>query len=181
MTDPVIDTTAWRERVAALQASEVTAAVLVQCDLTWLQPGLVGIRNEIDQAVMNAQLRRGADLTVDRVILHNLPVVAGAVARPASVDRAFEEWHQRLSATSLLLCTSDRPAPRIHRLILGGDQSSAPIPDMVEVLDNGDWTDHQRAGLALDIIHTVGATTPLTGYDMNLDGPFGDADPSIYM
>ncbi|MFG3017111.1 hypothetical protein ACGFZQ_00890 [Streptomyces sp. NPDC048254] len=181
MTEPVIDMAIWRERIAALQSSEVTATVLVQCGLLWLQPGLVGLRNEIDQAVMNAQLRRGAGLTVDRVILHNLPVVSSAAARPASVDRAFDEWHHRLSATSLLLCASERPAPRIHRLILNGDQSSAPIPDMVEVLDNGDWTDHQRAGLALDIIHTVGATTPLTGYDMDLDGPFGDADPSIYM
>ncbi|RPE43584.1 hypothetical protein EDD90_6791 [Streptomyces sp. Ag109_O5-1] len=181
MTDPLIDVAAWRERLAALQSSEVSAAVIVQCDLMWLQPGLVGLRNEIDRAVMNALLRRGAGLTVDRVILHNLPVDSGAAARPASADRAFEEWHHRLSATSLLLCASDRPAPKIHRLILDGDQSSAPIPDMVEVLDNGDWTDHQRAGLALDIIHTVGATTPLTGYDMPLDGPFGDADPSVYM
>ncbi|MFJ8491378.1 hypothetical protein ACIRBZ_23960 [Streptomyces sp. NPDC094038] len=175
MTDPVIDTAVWRERVAALESDAVTAAVIVQCDLAWLRPGLLGIRNEIDQAVMKAQLRRGDGLVVDRVVLHSLPVES------ATAVRAFEEWQLRMSAAALLLCADGRPAPRIHRLILGGDQSSAPIPDMVEVLDNGDWTDRQRAGLALDIIHTVGATTPLTGYDMDLDGPFGDADPSVYM
>ncbi|MER6223578.1 hypothetical protein ABT189_23970 [Streptomyces sp900105755] len=175
MTDPAMDPAVWRERIAALESDTVTAAVIVQCDLTWLRPGLLGIRNDIDQAVMRAQLRRGDGLTVDRVVLHSLPVESAAAVR------AFEEWQLRMSAAALLLCADGRPAPRIHRLILGGDQSSAPIPDMVEVLDNGDWTDHQRAGLALDIIHRVGATTPLTGYDMDLDGPFGDADPSVYM
>ncbi|MEU2337536.1 hypothetical protein ABZ608_28795 [Streptomyces sp. NPDC013172] len=175
MTDPVIDQDFWRARVAALESDAVTAAVIVQCDLAWLRPGLLGLRNEIDQAVMKAQLRRGDGLAVDRVVLHSLPVESGAAVG------AFEEWQLRMSAAALLLCADGRPAPRIHRLILSGDQTSAPIPDMVEVLDNGDWTDHQRAGQALDIIHTVGATTPLTGYDMNLDGPFGDADPSVYM
>ncbi|MFF3988993.1 hypothetical protein [Streptomyces sp. NPDC001601] len=175
MTDPAMDPAVWRERIAALESDAVTAAVIVQCDLTWLRPGLLGMRNDIDQAVMRAQLRRGDGLTVDRVVLHSLPVESAAAVR------AFEEWQLRMAAAALLLCADGRPAPRIHRLILGGDQSSAPIPDMVEVLDNGDWTDHQRAGLALDIIHRVGATTPLTGYDMDLDGPFGDADPSVYM
>ncbi|MEU9243504.1 hypothetical protein [Streptomyces sp. NPDC048385] len=175
MTDPGIDMAVWRERIAALESETVTAAVIVQCDPAWLGPGLLGLRNEIEQAVLKAQLRRGDGLSVDRVVLHSLPVGFAAAAR------AFDEWQLRMSATGLLFCADDRPAPRIHRLILGGDQSSAPIPDMVEVLDNGDWTDHQRAGLALDIIHTAGATTPLTGYDMNLGGPFGDADPSIYM
>ncbi|MFJ3794811.1 hypothetical protein ACIPSJ_00825 [Streptomyces sp. NPDC090088] len=175
MTDEGLDLGVWRERVAALESGSVTAAVLVQCDLAWLRPNLLALRNEIDQAVMKAQLRRGDGFTVDRVVLHSLPVGFAAAAR------TFEEWQLRMAAAGLLLCADGRPAPRIHRLILGGDQSSAPIPDMVELLENGDWTDHQRAGLALDIIHTVGATTPLTGYDMNLDGPFGDADPSVYM
>ncbi|MEU9455277.1 hypothetical protein [Streptomyces sp. NPDC048277] len=175
MTDPVLDVSVWRERMAALESDAVTAAVVVQCDPMWLRPGLLGLRNEIDLAVMKAQLRRGDRLTVDRVVLHSLPVDS------APAVRAFEEWQLRMSAAALLLCADGRAAPRIHRLILGGDRPSAPIPDMVEVLDNGDWTDHRQAGLALDIIHTVGATTPLTGYDMDLDGPFGDADPSIYM
>ncbi|MFF4898366.1 hypothetical protein [Streptomyces sp. NPDC001068] len=181
MTDPVIDVAVWRERIAALSSREVTAVVVVQCGLAWLRPDLTDLRNEVDQAVLGAQLRRGTGLTVDRVILHNLPAVSGAAARASSVDRAFDEWHHRLAAASLLVRPPGSPAPRIHRLILNGSQSSAPIPDMVEVLDNGDWTDRQRAGLALDIIRTVGATTPLTGYDMDLDGPFGDADPSVYM
>lgn len=52
---------------------------------------------------------------------------------------------------------------------------------MVELLRNGDWTERHQAGLALHTVDTDGATTPLTGYDMDLDGPFGDADPSIHM
>ncbi|MEU8715066.1 hypothetical protein [Streptomyces sp. NPDC048663] len=175
MTVPVVDTAVWRERIAALESDAVTAAVIVQCDLIWLRPEFLGMRNEIDHAVMAAQLRRGDGLTVDRVILHSLPVESAAAVG------AFEEWQLRMSAAALLLCADGRPAPRIHRLILAGDGSSASIPDMVELLHNGDWTDHPRAGRALDIIRTVGATTPLTGYDMNLDGPFGDADPSVYM
>jgi hypothetical protein len=52
---------------------------------------------------------------------------------------------------------------------------------MVELLKNGDWTDQHRAELALRTVRATGVTTLLTGYDMDLDGPFGDADPSIYM
>ncbi|MHA5053360.1 hypothetical protein [Streptomyces sp. SD15] len=181
MTTPAIDVTAWRERLADLEAAEVTAAVVVQCDQAWLQPELTAFRNEVDQVLMTAQLRRGDRITVTRIILHNLPLTPDANYRPAGIDRAFNEWHHRLSATNLLLCSASPSAPRIHRLILRGDQSGPPIPDMVELLRNGDWTDRHQAGMALHTVDTDGATTPLTGYDMDLDGPFGDADPSIYM
>ncbi|MEW2402342.1 hypothetical protein [Streptomyces sp. NPDC046862] len=181
MTDPDIDVSAWRERLADLGAAEVTDAVVVQCGHAWLQPEFTAFRNEVDQALMTAQLRRGDRLAITRIVLHNLPLTPDAAHRPAAVDQAFEEWHHRLSATRVLLCSANASAPRIHRLILRGDQHSAAVPDMVELLKNGDWTDPHQAGLALRTIDTDGATTPLTGYDMDLDGPFGDADPSIYM
>lgn len=60
MTDSVIDVTTWRERLADLEASEVSAAVIVQCDQAWLRPDLTAFRNEVDQALMTAQLRRDA-------------------------------------------------------------------------------------------------------------------------
>lgn len=181
MTDSDIDVSAWRERLADLEAAEVTAAVVVQCGQVWLQPELTAFRNEVDQALMTAQLRRGDSLSLTRIVLHNLPLTPNTTYRTAALDQAFEEWHHRLSATRVLLCSTNAYAPRIHRLILRGDQHSAPIPDMVELLKNGDWTDGHQAGLALHTIDTEGATTPLTGYDMDLDGPFGDADPSVYM
>lgn len=181
MTDSAIDVTTWRERLADLEASEVSAAVIVQCDQAWLRPDLTAFRNEVDQALMTAQLRRGDRLTITRIILHNLPLAPATVHRSTAVDRAFGEWHHRLSAAGVLLCPGSQPAPRVHRLILRGDQTRAPIPDMVELLKNGDWTDQHRAELVLRTVETTGATTPLTGYDMDLDGPFGDADPSIYM
>jgi hypothetical protein len=181
MTTPAIDAEAWRERMAVLQSGEVTAAVVVQCDQTWLQPRFTPLRNEVDHALMVTQLRRRDRITITRILLHSLPLASDAPPRSAAVDQAFDEWHHRLSAARVLLCSNNQPAPRIHRLILGNDQSTAPIPDMVELLDNGDWTNHERAGLALNLVNTAGATTPLTGYDMNLDGPFGDADPSVYM
>ncbi|MFC8430767.1 hypothetical protein [Streptomyces sp. NPDC057253] len=182
MTDPVIDVAAWRERLAGLEAPDVTAVVVVQCHQVWLQPEFTAFRNEVDHVLMAAQLRRGNQLAITRVILHNLPLTPATVSRPPAVDRAFAEWHERLSATGVLLCPADSSAaPRVHRLILRGNQSGADIPDMVELLKNGDWTDPHRAELALRTVTTAGATTPLTGYDMDFDGPFGDADPSIYM
>ncbi|WRZ92701.1 hypothetical protein OHB54_28800 [Streptomyces sp. NBC_01007] len=181
MTEPAIDVTAWRERLADLEASEVSGAVVVQCDQAWLRPGFTAFRNEVDQALMTAQLRRGHRLTITRVILHNLPLAPDTVHRSTEVDQAFGEWHHRLSAAIVLLCPGNPAAPRIHRLILRGDQTRAPIPDMVELLKNGDWTDRYRAELALRTVRATGVTTPLTGYDMDLDGPFGDGDPSIYM
>ncbi|MGW0813772.1 hypothetical protein ACWD00_11050 [Streptomyces viridiviolaceus] len=181
MTDAGIDVAQWRERLAALETDEVTAALVVQCDQSWLRPEFTAFRNEVDQALMTAQLRRTSRLTITRIVLHNLPITPDAASRPAAVDQAFEEWHHRLSAASVLFAFTDPVVHRIHRLILRGDEATAAIPDMVELMRDGDWTDRPRAELALNTVDTTGTTTPLTGYDLNLDGPFGDADPSVYM
>jgi hypothetical protein len=180
MSEPLIDPAVWRERLAELDVQDMSAAVVVQCDQVWLQPAYTALRNEVDQALMAAHLRRGPRLSITRIILHNLPNASVAPARAAAVDRAFEEWHHRLSAASVLL-TPGASAYRIHRLILRGDEASASIPDMVEILRDGEWTDSHRAASALCVVGSTGATTPLTGYDVDLDGPFGDADPSVYM
>lgn len=181
MTGTVIDVAAWRERLAALHTEEVTAALVVQCDQTWLRPEFTAFRNEVDQALMTAHLRRGPILTITRIVLHNLPIGPDTSVRAAAVDRAFDEWHHRLAATSVLLCSAGPSTHRIHRLILRGDEAAASLPDMVELLNDGEWTDNHRAESALRVIDSIRATTPLTGYDVNLDGPFGDADPSVYM
>ncbi|MFC7305155.1 hypothetical protein ACFQVC_13100 [Streptomyces monticola] len=176
-----VDRDAWRAKLARLHSPDVVHALVVQCALHWLDPAQYAFRNEIDQALMTAQLHRGDTLTVTRVILHNLPAATDTAPRPPHFEAAFDEWHYRLAASAALLFPTDRPAPRIHRLIIRGDQTEPPIPDMVEFLENGHWTDRQRAGLALHIANTTGNTTPLTSYDVDLDGPFGDADPSVHM
>lgn len=176
-----IDVVRWRERLADLAAESVSAAVVVQCDSAWLQPEFRAFRNEVDQALLSARLHRGPSLTMTRIVLHNLPVGPVTTARPTAIGQAFEEWHDRLSIADVLLSPTTPATHRVHRLILRGDESAASVPDMVELLRNGEWTDHQRADLALRTIGGSGATTPLTGYDVNMDGPFGDTDPSVYM
>ncbi|CAL9560359.1 hypothetical protein SUDANB145_04607 [Streptomyces sp. enrichment culture] len=180
MSDSGIDRAVWRERLAALESPSVSAAVVVQCGQVWLEPEYTAFRNEVDRALMSAHLRRRADLTITRVILHNLPNAPEAPARAATVDRAFEEWHHRLSAATVLL-SPGLATHRIHRLILRGDEVAAALPDMVEIHREGDWTDTRRVQAALHMVESEGATTHLTGYDVNFDGPFGDADPSVYM
>ncbi|MEU4653791.1 hypothetical protein AB0G32_07590 [Streptomyces sp. NPDC023723] len=175
-----IDTAEWRERLAVLDAQNVSAVVVVQCGQVWLQPEYTAFRNEVDRVLMSAHLRRREDLSITRVVLHNLPNASEAPARATAVDRAFEEWQHRLSATIVLL-SSGLATYRIHRLILRGDEVAASVPDMVETRIDGDWTNAHRAQAALHMAGSTGATTPLTGYDVNFDGPFGDADPSVYM
>lgn len=176
-----IDVATWRERLANLATDGVSAAVVVQCDSAWLLPEFRAFRNEVDQALLAARLHRGASLTMNRIVLHNLPIGPVTTTRPSAVGRAFEEWHDRLSTADVLLAPTAPAAHRVHRLILRSNEAAAPVPDMVELLRDGEWTDHHRAELALRTIGSSGATTPLTGYDVNLDGPFGDSDPSVYM
>ncbi|GAA4821923.1 hypothetical protein [Streptomyces ziwulingensis] len=180
MSDRGINVSAWRERLAAVQSQDVSAVLVVQCDQIWLQPEYTAFRNEIDQHLMTAHLRRGPHLAITRVVLHNLPIAPEAPARASAVDRAFEEWQHRLAASSVLL--SELPSThRVHRLILRSDEVTARMPDMVEILRDGEWTDSHRAGAVFHAVRTNGTTTPLTGYDVDLDGPFGDADPSVFM
>ncbi|MGW4030440.1 hypothetical protein ACWEFL_14125 [Streptomyces sp. NPDC004838] len=161
-----------------LQSPHVEAALLVQCALDWLRPDRLRLRNTIDKGIMAAQLRRGGSLRITRVILHNLPSSAATASDSQHMQQAFDEWHHRLAAASALL---SGPAPRIHRLILHGDQAESPIPDMVELQENGRWSGQENVSLALHALGTTGTTTPLTSYDVDLDGPFSDGDPSIHM
>jgi len=52
--------------------------------------------------------------------------------------------------------------------------------DGIEAQVNQRWEHPHAATAILGLIQT-GATTPLTSYDIERDGPFGDADPSIYL
>lgn len=177
-----MDIAAWRERIAGLYSPEVSEVVVVQCDTAWLQASFCALRNELDEALEKAQLRQeGSPLTINRVILHNLPLARPFTARTQAMDAAFEGWSHRLATTAALLHAADRPTPRIHRLIIHGDQTRAPLPDMFELAVNGRWGNSQLAETALRLIRTSRNTTPLTTYDVNLDGPFGDTDPSVHM
>ncbi|MBT2493863.1 hypothetical protein J7E96_36300 [Streptomyces sp. ISL-96] len=168
----------WRHRIAQLLDPSIEAAVIVQCDLDWLRHRLLGLRNDIDRALMAAQLRRGPSLRITRVVLHNLPATASQMSDSGALLAAFDEWHYRLAAANALLSGS---APRVHRLITTSDQSVAPLADMVELLENGQWSGPQNVDLALCTIDATGATTPLTNYDVGLEGPFSDGDPSVHM
>ncbi|MEV6791648.1 hypothetical protein AB0M87_06550 [Streptomyces sp. NPDC051320] len=168
----------WPTLMARLLRPSVTHAVVVQCGLDWLRPQHAGLRNDIDQALVAAQLRRGSSLRLTRVVLHNLPAATVDAPDADAVMRAFDEWNYRLAATGALL---SGPAPRVHRLIIPGDQAAAPLPDMVDLLEDGQWSDPESTALALSTVETTGATTPLTGYDVDLQGPFSDGDPSVHM
>jgi hypothetical protein len=174
-----IDESAWRGRLARLDSPDVEAVVLVQCDVGWLRPRMRKFRNDVDEAVMGAQLRRGPSLRITRILLHSLPLSVDGEG--PELIAAFADWSYRLDASGALLYRAGEASPRVHRLIIRGDQPSAGIPDMVEVLENGVWSDPRAAAVALRTIATEGATTPLTGYDVDLAGPFGDADPSVHM
>ncbi|MFE2018567.1 hypothetical protein ACFW9O_11075 [Streptomyces sp. NPDC059499] len=154
------------------------AAVMVQCGIGWLRPERLALRNALDEAVLTAQVRRGEHLRINRIVLHNLPVVVSREPDFRSVTASFDEWQFRLATACSLLSS---PAPQIHRLIIRGDEPGPPMPDMVAVLENGQWSDAEQAESALRIIGAAGMTTPLTGYDINLSGPFSDSDPSIHM
>lgn len=180
MTD--IDIAAWREGIVSLRDPEVSEAIVVQCDTAWLQPSLRALRNELDEALELAQLRRASALVIHRVILHSLPITTRPpTARARALDAAFEDWNHRLATTVALLHTEGRPAPRVHRLIIRGNQTRPPLPDMFELAANGRWENPQLTESALGLIRTNTNTTPLTTYDVDLDGPFGDIDPSVHM
>ncbi|MFI6286568.1 hypothetical protein ACIBCM_17750 [Streptomyces sp. NPDC051018] len=168
----------WLERLGRLHHPGVQAALIVQCSPDWLRPERLKLRNDIDETLMSAQLMRGGSLTITRVVLHNLPVSVASAWDAHAVQQTFDEWNHRLAGACALLAG---PAPRIHRVIIHGDQAGPPVPDMVELQENGHWSGRENADLVLQMLATVGATTPMTGYDVDLDGPFSDGDPSVHM
>ena len=173
-----MDSELWRSYARKVLQPSTQAVVVVQCGLEWLREEQLALRNTLDEALLTAQVRRGSSLRIDRIVLHNLPVAVSQEPDFQSVTASFDEWQFRLAAACSLVPS---PAPRIHRLIIRGDQPGAPLPDMVAVLENGQWSLAEQAASALRVIGTAGRTTPLTGYDIDLSGPFSDSDPSVHM
>ena len=169
----------WREPLALLSDCAVTAVLTVQCGVDWLRPAAWRIRDEIDETIMTAARTRD-DLVIDRLVLHSVPVLDDVPpGELAALNAARADWLYRLDAAGALLTRARRP--RVHRLIVGGGQRNLPVVDGITVRQLGAWSHPDEAATALEIIGRRGATTPLTGYDLNLDGPFGDADPSCYL
>lgn len=174
-----IDSAPWRESLTRLRDPQLTAVLTVQCDLGWLRPAAAELRDEIDEAL--ASLAMGSrHIRLDRIVLHSLPAIGDVPPEElAALNAAHADWLYRLAVAGVLLPEAARP--RVHRLIVGGGQRSVDAVDGVELLINGTWSDPDAAASALRIVRRPGATTPLTGYDIDLDGPFGDADPSVYL
>lgn len=168
----------WATAIERIGGADVRTALVVQCGLEWLQPERLPLRNAVDEALINAQLHRGTSLHVTRVLLHNLPAAVSDGPAGQAMARSFGQWNHRLAASAALL---QAPSPRIRRLIIEGSQPGASVPDMVDVQEEGRWCNAPRTEQVLRIILRPGATTPLTSYDVNLDGPFSDADPSVHM
>jgi hypothetical protein len=174
-----IEPTPWRNAVATLHDPQLTAVLTVQCGLGWLRPAAAVLRDEIDEAF--AALAMGPrHVRIDRILLHSLPAIGDAPPEDlAALNAAHADWLYRLAVVGVLLPEATRP--RVHRLIVGGNQRSVGVVDGIELQINGAWPDPDAASAALGIVRRTGATTPLTGYDIDMDGPFGDADPSIYL
>ncbi|MGW7076527.1 hypothetical protein [Streptomyces sp. NPDC054866] len=168
----------WGAAIDRIGAADVQAALVVQCSLDWLRPERLPLRNAVDEALIKAQLRGDTSLRITRVLLHNLPAVVSDGPEGPAMAQSFSQWNHRLAASASLLQV---PSPHIQRLIIEGSESGASVPDMVDVQEEGRWCDAPRTDQVLRIISRPGATTPLTSYDVNLDGPFSDSDPSVHM
>ncbi|KUF17178.1 hypothetical protein [Streptomyces silvensis] len=168
----------WVTAVSRIGDPGVRAALVVQCGLDWVRPHRLGLRNAVDEALIDAQSRADAAPQITRVLLHNLPAAVGDGPEGKAMARSFAEWNHRLAAYAALLSV---PPPRVERLIIEGGEAGASLPDMVDVLVDGCWSDAPRTETVLRIVSSPGVTTPLTSYDVNLDGPFSDADPSVHM
>ncbi|WP_030568846.1 hypothetical protein [Streptomyces aureocirculatus] len=173
-----MDEEQWVTAVSRISDPGVRAALVVQCGLGWVRPHRLDLRNAVDEALINAQSREGAPPQITRVLLHNLPAAVGDGPEGEAMVRSFAEWNHRLAASAALLSV---PPPRVERLIIEGSEAGASLPDMVDVLVDGRWSDAPRTEAVLRIVSSPGITTPLTSYDVDLDGPFSDADPSIHM
>jgi hypothetical protein len=174
----VIDAEAWREALRPLSGQSVTAVLTVQLALDWLHPELREIRNEIDEAITELALSHPA-AQVDRIILHSVPATADVPpGELATLNEAHTDWVYRLSVVGDFITAAARP--RVHRLIAGRLPHSVSSVDGIEAQVEGRW-EHPHAATAILSLIQVGATTPLISYDIERDGPFGDADPSIYL
>jgi len=174
-----IDPTPWREALAAIHDRQVTAVLAMQCDLGWLRPAAAVLRDEIDEALAALAMGRRR-VRIDRILLHSLPAIGDVPPEElAALNAAHADWLYRLAVVGVLLPEAARP--KVHRLIVGGSQRSVGVVDGVELQLNGAWPDPDAAAAALGTLRRTGATTPLTGYDIDMDGPFGDADPSVYL
>jgi hypothetical protein len=173
------DDASWRDALVAMRDPAVTAVLTVQCAVDWLRPEAAPLRDEIDEAITALALARPAVRT-DRIVLHNLPAVGDIPAAELDdLNRAHADWLYRLALTGAML--PDTARPRVHRLIVRGGQRTVETVDGMELQLTGTWAHPDAAEAALAIVHRAGGTTPLTGYDVDLDGPFGDTDPSVYL
>ena len=169
----------WQDGLTAMRDPAVTAVLTVQCGLDWLRPTSAALRDEIDEAVTALALTRG-NVRIDRIVLHSLPAVADMPpSELTALNAAHEDWIYRLAVTGALLPEAARP--RVHRLIVAGGQRSVDAVDGIELQVHGTWSRPDAATAALAILRRTGATTPITSYDIDMDGPFGDTDPSVYL
>jgi hypothetical protein len=174
-----IEPAPWRNAVDTLHDPQLTAVLVVQCDLAWLRPAAAVLRDEIDEALAALAVTRQS-IRIDRIVLHNLPAISDVPSEElAALNAAHADWLYRLALVGVLLPRITRP--RVHRLIVGGSQRSVGVVDGIQLQINGAWPEPDAASAVLGIVRRTGATTPLTGYDINMDGPFGDADPSVYL
>jgi hypothetical protein len=173
------DPGAWRETLAAIRDPGVTAVLTVQCSLDWLRPAAAALRDEIDEAVTAVSLTR-RHVRVDRIVLHNLPAIdAVPPGELAELNGAHADWLYRLAVVGAVIPGAARP--RVHRLFVAGGQRRVEPVDGIDLQVNSTWTDPGTAAAALAILRRARATTPLTDYDIDMDGPFGDTDPSVYL
>ncbi len=169
----------WQDGLAAMRDPAVTAVLTVQCGLDWLRPSSAALRDEIDEAVTALALTHGS-VRIDRIVLHSLPAVADMPpGELTELNAAHADWIYRLAVAGALL--SDAARPRVHRLIVAGGQRSVDAVDGIELQVHGTWSRPDAATAALAILRRTGATTPITSYDIDMDGPFGDTDPSVYL
>lgn len=176
-----IDLDAWHRSLAELREPAVTAALIIRCDPAWCTPLLTGLRDEVDEAISLALLARGG-LQVDMIILHNLPVTdAGSAAQRVQQNAIHTDWTYRLAATAALMPDDRRLT--IHRLLTLGYVAATrnALTDGFDLRRVGDWSNPDRAAAWERLLHTIGSATPLTNYDLSLNGPFGDTDPSVYL
>jgi hypothetical protein len=168
----------WRAGLAALGGPTVSAVLTVQCATDWLRPAARGLRDEIDTALMAALLARGG-LLADRVLLHNPPVAPGRPAgEQTALTAAHLDWMYRQAAAAALL---PEGRLRVHRLIIAGGRHSEGVVDGMFWSAGGAWSDPDAAARVWKLVHRGAAATPLTSYDVDMDGPFGDGDPSVYL